>query len=125
MRRFVSPRAARLVTLLIAAGVGVGALMPLPQLGPPGGDKVMHVLAFAALAFPTAAVRPRDILVVAPLLVIYGGAIELVQPRFNRHAEWADFWANCAGVALGSVLGYLVWRLSARFRPGGTRAGDR
>lgn len=56
-------------------------------------------------------------LTLALLAAAYGGAIELIQPRFGRDAAWADFVADVAGVAAGAARGrWLGLRLGLRSR---------
>lgn len=77
----------------------------------PGSDKLHHFAAFALLTFPMIAHRPSAALWVLPLSIAYGGAIELIQPNVDRHAEWADFFADTAGALTGAVAGWLTYRL--------------
>lgn len=77
-------------------------------------DKVAHFIGFATLVSVFAAVGTMPLRVLIVLAVTLGGVIELVQPRFGRGAEWADFWANNAGVAVGAVLGTGVNRALIR-----------
>lgn len=102
---------ALILTLLLAAGIGLATLMPLPP-GPglPGSDKTHHILGFAVLALPMATVRPRAMLWLAPLLACYGGLIEIVQPYVGRGRELADWLADLAGVGLGTLAGLAVRR---------------
>ena len=100
-------------TLLLAVIIGVLTLANPVQMTPisPGNDKVYHLLAFASLVFPTALLRPRMLLAVATLALIYGGVIELVQPTVGRTAEYGDMLANALGVGLGILVGLAVQRL--------------
>ncbi len=73
-------------------------------------DKVLHALAYCAWSL-TALLSLRNQLaqvVVALLIVLAGGLIELVQPMVGRVADWLDFAANTSGVVLGSLLTVLV-----------------
>ena len=108
--------AAMSVTAVLAAVIAVLTLTQLlgPQSGVPGSDKAHHLLAFAALAFPLSAARPR----LAPWVVLgavsYGGLVEIIQPYAGRHAEWGDLVADAGGAILGSVAGAAagLWRRS-------------
>lgn len=101
-------------TLGVAAVIGVLTLTPAPSFSAPGSDKLHHVLAFAALAFPLPVVRPR----LAPWMffgvVAYGGLIEIIQPYVGRQAEWADLFADAGGALLGASAGAAIgfWRIS-------------
>jgi hypothetical protein len=98
-------------TLALALFIGVLTLVPMPAGGgPPGSDKVYHILAFAVLAFPLPLVRPRLTIWVALGVIAYGGAIELIQPFFGRQAEWADLFADGIGAVVGAVTGYALSR---------------
>lgn len=91
--------ASALVTYLMLFHQGGG----VPSF--PFADKVYHAIAFSALLFPTAALRPRWIWKVAAASVAYGALIEVVQPQFGRQAEWADLLADAVGVVIGVCLG--------------------
>lgn len=101
------------LSLGLAAVIGVLTLMPVAFVpeGPRGVDKLYHALAFAALVFPTASLRPRLLWAVAPLALLYGAAIEIIQPHVGRSGEVADLIADGLGVAIGIGLGLLVRRL--------------
>lgn len=114
------------VTLALSLVAWVGALAPLPELPVSAGtDKTHHLIAFAALTAPTAALYPRALWWVLPLLVAQGALIELIQPLANRYREWADFVADLKGIALGLVIGLLIGpvvrRAFSRWAPGGPR----
>ncbi len=104
---------------ILAAVVGVLTLTPVPAPQVPQGfqfDKVYHLIAFAAVVFPVIATGPRRWVWVVPLAMVYGGAIEIIQPYVNRERELMDFVANCLGVMLGTLAGFRVnRRLSAWF----------
>jgi hypothetical protein len=97
-------------TFVLALIIAVTTLAPVPAGGPAGSDKVYHVLAFAALAFPLPLVRPRLTIWVALGVIAYGGAIEVIQPFFGRQAEWADLVADGIGAVVGAVTGYALSR---------------
>ena len=71
----------------------------------------MHLIAFAALAFPPARTGRYGLLPVFVGASVFGGAIELIQPSFNRSADVNDWVADVVGVALGMGLGLLYRRL--------------
>ncbi|KGL00031.1 VanZ family protein [Thalassobacter sp. 16PALIMAR09] len=87
----------------------MAALTLAPISGPdmPRSDKLYHVLACAALAFPLPFARPRFIIPVALAVVVYGGLIELIQPYVGRSREWADLFADALGAMIGAGLGAL------------------
>lgn len=105
-------------TGLLALGIFVLALAPARAV--PAeivGDKVQHAAAFATLAFLPCAVRLRAALWVGPLLLLYGGAIEVVQFFVGRDASWYDVGADLLGISLGVAAGAVagrMWRGRAR-----------
>ena len=74
----------------------------------------MHLVAFAALAFPLARTGRFGLLPVFVGASAFGGAIELIQPSFNRSADVNDWVADVVGVILGIGLGLLYRRLRRR-----------
>ena len=78
----------------------------LPEV--PGSDKTHHIIAYAALAIPTAFAYPRRIFETAAFYILLGGLIELVQPYVNRYGELLDFMANLSGVILGTLFGLFL-----------------
>jgi VanZ family protein len=90
-------------------------------------DKLLHALAFAALAVPLRLLlAPRGAVAAsawaAIALMAYGAAIEGVQATLPyRSAEWGDLLADAVGVGLGLSL---AWGLR-RWAVGAPRAGRR
>ena len=76
-----------------------------------GSDKVVHLIAFAALSFPLARTGRFGLLPVFVGASAFGGVIELIQPSFNRSADLNDWIADIVGVALGIVCGLMYRRL--------------
>lgn len=91
--------------------IGVLTLVPLniPK-DMPGSDKHHHLIAFAALALPTAALAPRLLWVLLPLLALYGALIEVLQPFVERSGDPRDALADGLGLLIGSGLGLLLSR---------------
>ena len=102
-----------LLTIAVTLTLTVAMLWPLesPPSGPEGSDKLVHFVAFAALAFPLARTGRIGLLPVFIGASAYGGAIELIQPSFNRSADINDWVADVVGVALGIECGLLYRRL--------------
>lgn len=99
-------------TAVLALGIAVVTLTPMPATGLPGSDKTYHVLAFAALAFPLAFAGRWPVVPVFLGAVAYGGLIEMLQPMTGRTAEWADLYADALGAVLGIGVGLgLRWKL--------------
>ena len=103
-------------TIIVALTLTVAMLWPLeaPPPGPEGSDKLVHFVAFAALAFPLARTGRVGLLPVFFGASVFGGAIELIQPSFNRSADVNDWIADVVGVALGIGCGLLYRRISRR-----------
>ena len=88
--------------------------MDQPPPAPEGSDKLVHFIAFAALAFPLASTGRFGLLPVFIGAAGFGGLIELVQPSFNRSADVNDWVADIIGVILGIACGLLYRRLRRR-----------
>jgi len=100
-------------TVVIAVVIGMATLTPVEELpAVSGSDKLYHLISFAILTLPIAIIRPRAVWVIFILSVVYGGAIEVLQPLINRNCELADFLADVAGVALGMAMSKALVRLS-------------
>ena len=101
------------LTLIVTAVLTVAMLWPInhPPPGPDGSDKVVHLIAFAALAFPLARTGRIGLVPVFVGSSTFGGIIELIQPSFGRSADMQDWIADIVGVALGIVLAPLYRRL--------------
>ena len=102
-----------LLSLGLAATVAALTLMPQASMpvGPQGVDKLYHMVAFAALIFPTAMLRPKSCLRFGCLAIVYGGIIEAIQPVFGRSADMSDFLADGLGVTIGIFLGLAARRI--------------
>ena len=101
------------LTLIVLFALTLAMLWPLeaPPPAPEGSDKLVHLVAFAALAFPLARTGRIGLLPVFIGASAFGGAIELIQPNFNRSADFNDWVADIVGVILGIGLGLLYRRL--------------
>ena len=99
------------LTLIVTTVLTVAMLWPInqPPPAPDGSDKVGHLIAFAALAFPLARTGRFGLMPVFIGASAFGGAIELIQPTFNRSADVKDWAADIIGVLLG-IAGGLVYR---------------
>ena len=104
------------LTIIVTLTLSLAMLWPLeaPPPAPEGSDKLVHLIAFAALAFPMARTGRIGLLPVFISASAFGGAIELIQPSFNRSADVNDWVADIAGVILGIGLGLLYRRLRRR-----------
>ena len=104
------------LTLAVTLTLTVAMLWPLdqPPPAPAGSDKIVHFIAFAALAFPLARTGRFGLLPVFIGASAFGGAIELIQPTFNRSADVNDWVADIFGVLLGISVGLVYRRIRGR-----------
>ncbi len=105
------PKLLRLVFWLSLAALTIASLVPVELLPPQAAsvwDKAQHALGFAWLAALGLACYPRAPALVAGGLLVWGGAIELMQWGTGwRYGEWVDWLADAVGIAAA----YLVWRV--------------
>ena len=101
------------LTIIVTLTLTVAMLWPLeaPPPAPEGSDKIVHLLAFAALSFPLARTGRFGLLPVFIGASAFGGMIELIQPSFNRSADMSDWIADILGVVAGIVCGLMYRRL--------------
>ena len=101
------------LTAFVAVTLSVAILWPLeaPPPAPEGTDKLVHFMAFAALAFPMARTGRLGLASVFIGANAFGALIELVQPAFNRRADMGDWLADTVGIAIGIGCGLLYRRL--------------
>ena len=101
------------LTLIVGLTLTVAMLWPLdtPPPAPEGSDKLVHFIAFAALAFPLARTGRLGLLGMFIGASAFGGAIELIQPMFNRNADVNDWIADTIGVLIGIGCGLVYRRL--------------
>lgn len=98
-----------LISALILVLITTLSLTPMAHLpAVPGTDKTHHFIAYAALFFPVALVKPKHWLLIGVFFTCWSGAIELIQPYVNRYAEWYDLLANCIGLLCGTILATAV-----------------
>ena len=101
------------LTLIVTFTLTIAMLWPLeaPPPAPEGSDKLVHFIAFAALAFPLARTGRFGLMPVFISASAYGGIIELLQHSFNRSADVKDWIADIIGVVLGIGCGLLYRRM--------------
>ena len=104
------------LTLISTMVLTVSMLWPINQPLPASevSDKILHLIAFAALTFPLARTGRIGLLPVFIGASFFGGVIELIQPNFNRSADVIDWIADAAGAALGITGGLLYRNLRRR-----------
>lgn len=102
----VSHRCAMRLTWLCAGAIAVGTLTPAPQLpDAPGSDKLHHIIGFCALCLPLALSQTVAMWKWVGSALVYGAAIEVIQPHINRSGEWADLIADAIGIGIAIGLG--------------------
>ena len=101
------------ITLIVTLILTVTMLWPLeaPPPAPDGSDKVVHLIAFAALSFPLSRTGRFGLIPVFVGASAFGGLIELIQPSFNRSADMNDWMADIIGVVIGILCGLMYRRL--------------
>lgn len=101
------------LTLIVTLTLTIAMLWPLdaPPPAPDGSDKILHLLAFAALSFPLSRTGRFGLLPVFVGASAFGGVIELIQPSFNRSTDMNDWIADIIGVAIGIACGLIYRRL--------------
>ena len=107
------------LTLMVTTVLTVAMLWPMAQtsMTSNGLDKVLHFIAFAVLVLPFTITGRYSLLVLFLTASAFGGAIELIQPSFNRSTEFYDWIADVAGVLFGIGFGilYLHFRVRCKF----------
>ena len=96
---------AKIITGFVVVAILLGTLFPVTQLpAVDSGDKAADLIAFALLALPlNLAGHPRW-LSVNTGFVLFGGAIEFIQPFVGRHGELLDLGADMIGVVVGLLM---------------------
>ena len=99
------------LTVFVISVLIVVMFWPLeaPPLAPQGSDKLLHLIAFAALSYPLARTRRFGLIPVLIGASAFGGTIELVQPNFNRSTDVNDWISDTLGALIGIGFG-LVYR---------------
>jgi VanZ family protein len=101
-------RGAFALAVLVSLAVLFAPASDVPST-PPGVDKLVHATLFAALALSGRwAGLARGVL--APVLVLYAAASEVIQGLIGRDAAVGDLLADVVGV----LLGLLAWHWLAR-----------
>jgi VanZ family protein len=109
MRKYLDIPLTVIVTTVIIAAMfwPLEAVPPAPERA----DKLVHFMAFVALAFPLARTGRLGLLPVFIGMSAFGAIIELIQPTFNRSADLNDWVADTLGVLIGIGLGLAYRRV--------------
>lgn len=98
-----------ILTVIMLIFITTASLWPLEYLpAVPGSDKTHHFISYALLALPVAIRRPSYWPIMMAFFVVWGGAIELIQPFVNRYGEWLDLAANSSGILLGVLISFFI-----------------
>ena len=85
MRHLMAPFWARRVTVALAALIGLATFIPAQKLPYAlGTDKLLHVIAYAALVLPMHFAKPHQFWKYAVCGIVFGSFVELAQPFVNR-----------------------------------------
>ena len=107
----------RYIALALLVTIWILSLIPLDGTSLPGGDKLHHTLAYAALMFAwsCAVMHEADRLKLAIGFCLMGLLIEGFQHLTPyRFFEWGDALANALGVLAGWFAGHLFVRITDR-----------
>ena len=93
-------------------GVALLSLIPSPPPLPlsfNGVDKLQHLGAYGFLGFFRGIsllrrLRGRDVLIIAVILTVFGGILELLQAATGRTPEFRDLLADGLGAMAGGAL---------------------
>lgn len=103
------------LTIVLALIIPIGMLAPISEVttATAGTDKIIHIVAFAALVFPLALTKRIRLFPLFIIASLFGGMIEIIQPLFGRSAEIIDWIADSAGVICGMATGNLIRTLES------------
>ena len=117
------------ITLLLAVGIVLLSLLPIPDLKMPVEvplmDKWTHMVMYGVLPLTIWFDYKRShkqynawrLLLFGFLApIVMGGVLELMQAYLTtcRSGEWLDFVANTIGVCLGTIIGILIMIVAKR-----------
>lgn len=109
----ISFRIALYMTAIFAIAIALGTLTPLPEkVDVPGTDKWQHFVAFAILTLPLSITNPSRWWLIAPIALLFGATIEVVQPFVNRYGDFGDFKADAIGVGLGAISSFALTKVT-------------
>lgn len=108
-------RPLRFQPLWLAIGISLLLFVAYMSLIPPRvgigeieySDLFLHLLAYAVITgwFQQIYAPKKALVFVAVAMLIYGGALELMQHYFPpREPHWSDFFANASGVVLATLI---------------------
>jgi hypothetical protein len=97
------------LTIVLALIILIGMLAPISEVttAPAGTDKIIHIVAFAALVFPLALTKRIGLFRLFIFASLFGGVIEIIQPSFGRDIDFYDWVSDNLGILCGFGLGHL------------------
>ena len=69
-----------------------------------GADKYFHIVTYLFLSFSASLRKPTNYILIFSYFAIFGLAIELIQPYFDRYFELFDVIANSIGILLAIIF---------------------
>ena len=103
------------ISLFLVTSLALFIAFPVAWLSPVSEqDKFGHLLGFAILAIPAAALHPRSLVVLLPGFMLFGATVELIQPLVGREGDWIDMASNGCGLAGGAVIGLALHKAVRR-----------
>ena len=91
------------LTIVLALIILIGMLAPISEVAtaPAGTDKIIHIVAFAALAFPLALTKRIGLFPLFIFTSLFGGFTEVIQSSYGRNTDINDWFSNIFGIAFG------------------------
>ena len=91
------------LTIVLALIILIGMLAPISEVAtaPAGTDKIIHIVAFAALAFPLALTKRIGLFPLFIFASFFGGITEVIQTSVGRNADINDWFSDIFGIAFG------------------------
>ena len=109
MRNYLDiPMAVLAIILILTVLLYSEHLVQEPELT----DKIIHLIAFTALSFQFTQKGRFGLFPIFVCCISFGGLSELIQPFFNRTADWSDWIADGIGVTIGISIGLIYRRHS-------------
>ena len=100
---------AKIITVAFAVAILLGTLLSTSQIPEIStNDKLAHFIAFVLLAIPLNTVARSFSIRLNMGFVLFGGAIEMIQPVVGRHGDWLDFFVDMIGVLVGMILARVI-----------------
>jgi len=98
------------IAFLWAVWVVAASLAPVQDGPSVGNDKLLHFIAYFALAglVSISTWSVRWCLFAVAFIIVLGGVLEIVQPHYGRAGDWLDFFADAAGAVSGFLAAFAI-----------------